>query len=66
MCKTHFDLLKDDKHEKLCLNLSKKHFAWYLKGFPGAAEWRSKFVRSDDIDEFENHLNELLVKFTTS
>ena len=66
MCKIHFDLLKDDKHEKLCLNLSKKHFAWYLKGFPGAAEWRSKFVRSDNIDEFENHLNELLATFTTN
>ena len=60
MCKIHFELLKQDKHEKLCVNLSKKHFAWYIKGFSGAAEWRSKFVRSENIDEIESHLNELV------
>jgi len=60
MCKIHFDLLREDKHEKLCVNLSKKHFAYYLKGFPGAAEWRSKFVRSENISEIEAHLDELL------
>ena len=66
MCKIHFDLLKEDKHEKLCVNLSKKHFSWYLKGFPGAAEWRSKFVRSEAINEIETHLNELLFEYAVS
>lgn len=60
MCKMHFDLLKEDKHEKLCVNLSKKHFTFYLKGFPGAAEWRSKFVHSVNINEIEAHLEALI------
>ena len=63
MCKIHFELLKQDKHEKLCVNLSKKHFAYYLKGFPGAADWRSKFVRSENINEIESHLDELVNDF---
>jgi|TARA_B110000467_G_scaffold154755_1_gene166328 tRNA-dihydrouridine synthase B len=66
MCKIHFDLLREDKHEKLCVNLSKKHFSWYLKGFPGAAEWRSKFVRSENINEIETHLHELLTEYAIS
>ena len=32
LCKKHFFLLKEDKHEKVCVNLS-KHFSWYLKVF---------------------------------
>ncbi len=63
MCKIHFELLKQDKHEKLCVNLSKKHFTYYLKGFPGAADWRSKFVRSENINEIESHLDELVNDF---
>jgi len=66
MCKIHFDLLKEDKHEKLCVNLSKKHFAFYLKGFPGAADWRAKFVRSENINEIETHLDTLLTDYAVS
>ena len=66
MCKIHFDLLKEDKHEKLCVNLSKKHFAYYLKGFPGAAEWRSKFVHSENINEIETHLDALITNYAVN
>ena len=66
MCKLHFDLLKEDKHEKLCVNLSKKHFAYYLKGFPGAADWRSKFVHSGNINEIETHLDALITNYAVN
>ena len=57
LCKKHYELLKKDKSENICLNLTKKHFSWYLKGFNGASEWRKKFMYSNSINEVENNLN---------
>ena len=59
MCKIHFDLLKKDKYEKQCVNLSKKHFGYYLKGFSGATQWRKRFMVAEYIEEIELLLNEL-------
>jgi tRNA-dihydrouridine synthase B len=64
MCRKHFQLLKADKHEKLCVNLSKKHFGYYLKGFQGASCWRKKFMRSDTINEVEELLEKLSLAYT--
>lgn len=57
LCKKHYELLKKDKSENICLNLTKKHFSWYLKGFNGASEWRKKFMYSNSINEVENNLD---------
>ena len=54
-----YQLLKKDKSEKLCLNLTKKHFSWYLKGFSGASEWRKKFLKSKSIDDVVIALDEM-------
>jgi len=56
LCKKHYELLKKDKSENICLNLTKKHFSWYLKGFNGASEWRKKFMYCNSINEVENNL----------
>lgn len=60
VCKRHYELLKKDKSEHVCLNLTKKHFSWYLKGFDGAAEWRKKFMYSKSNNEIEAHLKDFL------
>ena len=60
LCKKHFHLLKDDKNEKQCVNLTKKHFGYYLKGFSRATEWRVKFMNSSSTQEIENLLDELI------
>ncbi len=56
LCKKHYQLLKKDKTEHVCLNLTKKHFSWYLKGFNGASEWRKKFMFSQSVEEVEENL----------
>ena len=56
LCKKHYQLLKKDKTEHVCLNLTKKHFSWYLKGFNGASEWRKKFMFSQSVKEVEENL----------
>ncbi len=53
MCKKHFKLLLDDKSEQLCINYTKKHFSWYLKGFTGASELRKKFMGTKSTDEIK-------------
>ena len=58
ICKRHYKLLKEDKNDYVCLNLTKKHFSWYLKGFNGAAEWRKKFMYSTSTEEVEKHLKD--------
>jgi len=60
ICKKHFNLLKEDKNEIQCINLSKKHFGYYLKGFKNASEWRSKFMKSNNISQIEILLEELI------
>jgi tRNA-dihydrouridine synthase B len=60
VCKRHYELLKKDKSEHVCLNLTKKHFSWYLKGFDGAAEWRKKFMYSKSNEEIEALLKAFL------
>ena len=55
-CREHYELLKKDKTEHVCLNLTKKHFSWYLKGFNGAVEWRRKFMYANSVEEVDDLL----------
>jgi len=63
MCKKHFLLLKKDKNEQQCINLAKKHFSYYLKGFKNASKWRKYIMLSncysdiiENIDSMENEI----------
>ena len=33
LCNKHHSMLRKEKTEHTCLNLTKKHYSWYLKGF---------------------------------
>ena len=59
LCNDHYSLLKKEKNENLCLNLTKKHYSWYLKGFPNAAYWRTAFMKCKSINEFDSILNDM-------
>ena len=62
ICKYHFKLLKENREERVCVNLTKKHFSWYLKGFKNASVWRKKILFSDTADEIDNILEEMSLK----
>ena len=61
MCRRHFELLQNDKNQKLCVNMTKKHFSYYLKGFDGASSWRKAFMKTTKPEEI-NHLLEKMQK----
>ena len=56
ICKEHFSLLLEDKNEQVCINYTKKHFNWYLKGFSGASKLRRKFMKVKSTEEISNLL----------
>tara|TARA_B100002052_G_scaffold233932_2_gene217067 strand:- start:20522 stop:21490 length:969 start_codon:yes stop_codon:yes gene_type:complete len=57
ICIKHYNLLKENKEERICVNLTKKHFSWYLKGFKNASYWRKKILFSKDISQIEETIN---------
>ena len=59
LCEEHYRLLKEEKNEALCLNLTKKHYSWYLKGFPSAAIWRTKFMSCSNLSDIETVLQDM-------
>jgi len=50
MCKRHLELMIDSRGKRQASNLIRKHFGWYMKGFPGAAELRKTLVTAPDLD----------------
>jgi tRNA-dihydrouridine synthase B len=58
MCIRHLNLLIENRGERVGLNLMRKHFGWYIKGFPGAGEFRKELVKSSDsktaLEKLEN------------
>jgi len=59
ICEKHFNLLLKYKEERTCLNLTKKHFSWYLKGFKNASGWRKKILFSTNLSEVVSILDEM-------
>jgi len=59
MCQRHFKLLQEDKNENLCVNLAKKHFSYYLKGFEGASNWRKAFMKTTIPREINQLLEDM-------
>ena len=51
-------MLKKYYNEQISLNLSKKHFNFYFKGFEGASFWRKIFMKIKCTSE----INDLMKK----
>jgi tRNA-dihydrouridine synthase len=58
VCREHFELMRADKSERVAVNYSKKHFNWYLKGFPGASKWRKTFMDSRTTEDIAHGLGQ--------
>ena len=59
ICVRHYELLKENREERICVNLTKKHFSWYLKGFKNASQWRKKILFSKNIEEIEESIENI-------
>lgn len=51
----HAELIYKDKGDTGKFEM-RKHLAWYIKGFPGAAELRKKLVTAESLSEIRNIL----------
>jgi tRNA-dihydrouridine synthase B len=60
MCRRHMALLLKSRGEKIGTNLMRKHFGWYIKGFPGAAVLRQSLVMAKDRREMKTLLDDFL------
>jgi tRNA-dihydrouridine synthase B len=60
LCKRHFNLILESRGTKRGLYLMRKHFGWYIKGFPGAADYRIRLVTSKSIEIAKDILNEII------
>lgn len=58
MLKKHFEMLTEDKNEKLALLEIRSHAIWYLKGMEGSAKVKNKICSAKSIDEIFNILDE--------
>ena len=63
ICKIHYKLIKNYNNEIKCLNLTKKHFNYYLKGFKEASSWRKLFMKSDNLIQIEDILYKMEKKY---
>jgi tRNA-dihydrouridine synthase B len=59
LCKRHFNLILESRGTKKGLYLMRKHFGWYIKGFPGAADYRTRLVTAKSIEIAKDILNEI-------
>tara|TARA_B100002051_G_scaffold271950_1_gene307676 strand:+ start:112 stop:1080 length:969 start_codon:yes stop_codon:yes gene_type:complete len=55
----HIDLLISSKHPKVAINLSKKHLAYYFKGFKSASSYRKNIMRFEDVNQIKDYLDTL-------
>ncbi|MFH0801258.1 MAG: tRNA dihydrouridine synthase DusB [bacterium] len=56
----HLDLMLDLEEEKRAILKMRKHLAWYVRGIPGAAEFREKASRVTSKREIETLLRDYL------
>ena len=59
LAKRHFKMLQEYYNERLSVNLSKKHFNYYFKGFDSASEWRKKFMQITSTNEINDLMNKM-------
>ena len=65
LCKQHFKLLCEDRNERLCVNLAKKHFSFYLKGFDGASSWRKALMQETKVEGINLLLENMKKEYST-
>ena len=56
-CSRHFDLLLESRGERTGSNMMRKHFSNYIKGFPGASNFRQRLVTAPDLNSMREALN---------
>ncbi len=66
MLKRHFDMLVEDKGEKVALMEIRTHALWYIKGLPGAASVKNEICKSKSKDEMFNILDDYINKIKQS
>ena len=64
MMKRHFDILSNDKIEKLALLEIRTHIIWYLKGMPESKEMKNKICKCKSSEEIFTILDEYKKKYT--
>lgn len=60
MLKKHFELLKEDKNERVALLEIRNHALWYIKGLPNNKEIKNKIMNIKKSDELHKLINEYL------
>jgi len=50
LCQRHFELILETRGKKRGLYFMRKHFGWYIKGFPDAATFRLKLVQAKSVE----------------
>ena len=55
-CEIHLNLLIENRGEIVGSNLMRKHFSGYIKGFPGASQYRKSLVTASTINIMKNEL----------
>ena len=58
MMKEHYNLLKNDKNEKVATMEMRTHILYYLKGMPNSKEMKNKVCMTKSSEELLNVLNE--------
>ena len=58
MMKKHYELLTQDKNEKLALLEIRSHIIWYLKGMPQSKEIKNKICQSKTTEDIFNIIDE--------
>ena len=66
MLKRHFDMLVEDKGEKVALMEIRTHALWYIKGLHGAASVKNEICKSKSKDEMFNILDDYKNKIQQS
>lgn len=66
MLKRHFDLLVQDKGEKLAVLEIRTHALWYIKGLAGSAPIKNKICQTKDQNEMFKILDEYLEEYKKS
>jgi tRNA-dihydrouridine synthase B len=66
VCRRHLALFAAQAGERRAALEMRKHACWYLKGFPGAAEFRKKLGGAVDVAAFERLLDDVLAEGASS
>jgi len=62
-CRRHLDLLLQTRGKHTGTNLMRKHFGWYIKGFPGASTLRQSLVTAKHHTEMITLLSQAAETF---